>query len=133
MESEKAIPALEEAARLSEDGELDVRLGNAFLNTGKYDECVKSVQNGVRKGGLKSPDNAQISLGMCLYNERKYQPAIEAFRIAARTERSRRVANQWINVITADVERNKQIRLAEEAARKKRAEIEERKKASGRA
>ena len=70
---------------------------------------------------------------MCLYNERKYQAAIEAFREAAKTERSRRVANQWISVINADVERNRQIRVAEEAARKKRAEIEERRKASGRA
>lgn len=132
QEDEKAIPALQQAARLSTDGELDVRLGNAYLNTGDYDECTKSVRNGIRKGGLKSPDNAQISLGMCLYNLRQYNPAIEAFRIAARTDRSRRVANQWINVINADVERNKQIRLAEEAARKKRQEIDERRKASGR-
>ena len=133
MESEKAIPALKEAARLTEDGELDVRLGNAFLNTGEYGECVKSVRNGIRKGGLKSPDNAQISLGMCLYNERQYQDAIKAFQVAARTDRSRRVSSQWINVINADVERNKQIELAESAARKKRAEIDARRKASGRA
>jgi tetratricopeptide (TPR) repeat protein len=133
MENEKAIPALREAAQRTDDGELDVRLANAYLNAGEYDECVKAVQTGIRKGGLKSPDNAQISLGMCLYNEREYQPAIEAFRAAARTERSRRTANQWINVINADVERNRQIRLAEEAARKKRAEIEARRKTSGRA
>jgi tetratricopeptide (TPR) repeat protein len=133
MESEKAIPALQEAARLTEDGELDVRLGNAQLNIGEYGECVKSVQTGIRKGGLKSPDNAQISLGMCLYNERQYQDAIKAFEQAAKTDRSRRVANQWITVIRADVERNTQIRLAEEAARKKRAEIDLRKKSSGRA
>ena len=132
MEDEKAISALKQAASLAADGELDVRLGNAFLNTADYDECVKSVQAGIRKGGLKSPDNAQISLGMCLYNERKYQAAIEAFREAGKADRSRRVANQWVTVIQADVERNKQIRLAEEAARKKRAEIEERKKLSGR-
>lgn len=133
MEDEKAIPALQEAARLSTDGELDVRLGNAYLNTGNYEACVNAVQAGIRKGGLKSADNAHISLGMCLYNERKYQAAIDAFRVAARTDRSRRVANQWINVINADVERNEAIREAEQAARKKRAEIEQRRKSSGRA
>ena len=133
MESEKAIPALREAARLTDDGELDVRLGNAFLNTGEYGECIKAVQTGIRKGSLKSPDNAQISLGMCLYNERKYQDAIKAFQAAARTDRSRRVANQWITVINADVQRNAAIRDAEAAARKKRAEIDARRKASGRA
>ena len=133
MENEKAIPALQEAARLADDGELDVRLGNAFLNAGEYSECVKSVRNGIRKGSLKSPDNAQISLGMCLYNERQYQDAIKAFQVASRTDRSRRVANQWITVINADVQRNEAIRDAEAAARKKRAEIDARREASGRA
>jgi tetratricopeptide (TPR) repeat protein len=133
MEDEKAIPALTEAAKLSSDGELDVRLGNALLNTGQYAECVKSVQAGIRKGGLKSPDNAQISLGMCLYNQRQYNDAIKAFQQAAKTPRSRRIANQWISVIRADIERNEQIRLAEQAARKKRAEIEERRAKAGRA
>ena len=133
MEDEKAIPALREAARLSTDGELDVRLGNALLNTGEYKDCVTSVRNGIRKGGLKSPDNAQISLGMCLYNLRQYRDGINAFQAASKTPRSRKVANQWINVIRADIERNEQIRLAEEAARKKRQEIDERLKKSGRA
>ena len=133
MEDEKAIPALREAARLSSDGELDIRLGNALLNVGEYQDCVKSVENGIRKGGLKSPDNAQISLGMCLYNLRQYNKAIRAFEAASKTPRSRRVANQWINVIRAEIERNEQIRLAEEAARKKRQEINERLKKSGRA
>ena len=133
MEDGKAIPALKEAARLADDGELDVRLANAYLNTGEYKACVTSVRAGIRKKGLKSPDNAQISLGMCLYNLREYRRAIEAFQTAARTARSRRISNQWINVIRADIERNTQIRLAEEAARKKRAEIEERRRRSGRA
>ncbi len=131
MEDEKAIPALTEAARLSDDGELNVRLGNAYLNTGEYAECVKNVREGLRKG-VKMPDNANISLGMCLYNQRKYNDAIQAFREARKTERSRRTADQWIKVIDADIERNRQIRLAEEAAQKKRKEIEERRKASGR-
>lgn len=133
MEDEKAIPALTEAARLSSDGELDVRLGNALLNTGKYAECVKAVETGIRKGGLKRPDNANISLGMCLYNQRKYNTSIRAFQEAAKTPASRKIANQWINVIRAEIERNEQIRLAEEAARKKRAEIEARRQENSRA
>jgi len=133
MEDEKAIPALTEAARLTDDGELDIRLGNALLNTGKYKECAASVRSGIRKGGLKSPDNAQISLGMCLYNLREYNDAIRAFQEAAKTPRSRRIANQWVTVIRADVERNEQIRLAEAAARKKRQEIDDRLAKSGRA
>ena len=132
MEDQKAIPALQEAARLSSEGELDLRLGNAYLNTGDYDKCVSSVRAGLRKGGIKSPDNAHISLGMCLYNQKKYRDAIKAFREAGKTPRSRRVSTQWVKVIESDIERNEQIRLAEAAARKRQAELAERRRQSDR-
>lgn len=132
QEDDKAIPALQEAARRAQDGELDVRLANSYLNIGEYGECVEAARNGLQKGDLKDPDNAQISLGMCLYNLRRYGDAKKAFQAAARVEKSRRTANQWIQVIDADVERNRQIQLAQEAARKKQAEVEARRERSGR-
>lgn len=124
MEDQKAIPALQAAAKLAEDGELDQRLANAFLNVGQYGDCASSASTAIRKGGLKNPDNIQISLGMCLYNLRRYADAKTAFRTAAKVPRSQRTAGQWIRVIDAEIERNRQIRLAEEAARKKRQELE---------
>jgi tetratricopeptide (TPR) repeat protein len=124
MEDAKAIPALQAAAKLSEDGELDLRLANSYLNIGEYGECVSAANAALRKGGLKNPDNAQISLGMCLYNLRRYDDATAAFRSAARVPRSQRTANQWMRVIEAELERNRQIRLAEDAARKKREQLE---------
>lgn len=132
QEDENAVPALQEAARLSDDGELDIRLGNTFLNLGKYDECIAAVRAGLRKGRLKSPDNAQISLGMCLYNKRQYDAAIKAFQAASKTQRSRKISQQWIRVIEADVERNRQILLARQAADKKRKEVENRRQQSDR-
>jgi len=133
QEDMKAIPALKAAAGMSDDGELDVRLGNSYLNLGEYSECVTAVRNGLRKGGLKNPDNAQISLGMCLYNLKQYSDARKAFREAARTQRSRRVANQWIQVIDADVSRNAAIRDAQQAAERKQKEVEARRAKSERA
>jgi tetratricopeptide (TPR) repeat protein len=130
MEDEKAIPALKAAAALAGDGELDHRLANSYLNIGEYGDCVTSANKAISKGGLKNPDNAQISLGMCLYNLRRYADAKTAFRNAAKAPRSQRTANQWIRVIDAEVERNRQIRLAEEAARKKRQELEAKRSAA---
>jgi len=126
MEDEKAIPALKSAAGLSTDGEVDARLANSYLNVGDYANCVTSAKTAVRKGGLKSPDNIQISLGMCLYNQQKYTESKAAFREAAKVPRSQRTSDQWRRVIDAEIERNRQIRLAEEAAQKKRKEIEAR-------
>ena len=113
--------------------ELDLRLANSDLKIADYNECVKSANAAVRKGGLKNPDNAQITLGMCLYNLRKYSDAKRAFNNAAKVPRSQRTSRQWIRVIDAEVERNRQIRLAEEAARKKRQELEAKRAAAARA
>ena len=132
QEDEQAIPALEAAAKAAEDGELDVRLGNAHLNLGQYGECVTAVQTGLRKGSLKNPDNAQISLGMCLYNLKRYNDSLKAFREAGKARRSQRIAGQWSRVIESDIERNKQIALAEAAAKKQAEELAERRKSSGR-
>ena len=133
MEDNKAIPALKSAASLAKNGEVDARLANTYLNIGEYGECVTAANTAIRKGGLKSPDNIQISLGMCLYNLHRYNEAKAAFHKAAKTPRSQRTSGQWIRVIDAEIERNRQIRLAEEAARKKRKEIDERRAKSGRA
>ena len=126
MEDKKAIPALTAAAALTTDGEVDARLANSYLNVGDYGNCVTSARTAIRKGGLKSPDNIQISLGMCLYNQQKYNESKAAFNEAAKAPRSRRTSGQWKRVIDAEIERNRQIRLAEEAAQKKRREIEAR-------
>lgn len=117
-EDEMAIPALKMAAKLSDEGELNLRLGNAYLNLAMHGECVKAVRAGIKKGKIKSPDNAQISLGMCLYNEKKYKDSIKAFKAASKTKRSQRISGQWIAVIESDIARNKQIELAENAAKK---------------
>ena len=132
QEDEKAIPALKEAATLSGDGEIDLRLGNAHLNLGRYAECAASVREGLNKGGIKSPDNAYISLGMCLYNLHRYDEAIDAFDEAKKTPRSAKLAEQWKTVIGFDLKRNEQIQLAETNARKKQQELLERREASDR-
>ena len=132
MEDSKAIPALKSAAALAENGEVDARLANSYLNVGEYGDCVTSAKTAIRKGGLKSPDNIQISLGMCLYNLRRYADSKKAFREAAKTPRAQRTSRQWIRVIDAEIERDRQIEFAEEAARKKRKEINERRAKSSR-
>ncbi len=134
QEDAKAIPALKEAARMNtDDGELDVRLGNSYLNISEYSDCAAAVRSGLRKGGLKSPDNAQISLGMCLYNLKQYGDAKKAFAEAGKVQRSRRIANQWMQVIDAEVQRNEAIRDARAAAEKRRKEVEERRAQADRA
>lgn len=108
-EDRKAIPALKTAAGMSDDGQLFVRLANSYLNVSEYDACIESARKGLDKGGLRRQDNAYVVLGMCLYEKDQYEQAKKAFRSAARDKRSAKTANQWIQFIEREQERERQL------------------------
>lgn len=129
QDDERAIPALSEAARLSDDGEIYVRLGNAHLNFGQYRACVAAVRQGLDKGDLKRPENAQVSLGMCLYNLREYRASLSAFEKALQHPDTRRLASQWIAVLRNELEREKQLELVEAKTREQQQALRARREA----
>jgi tetratricopeptide (TPR) repeat protein len=104
-EDEKAIPPLERAAGMSEDGELYVRLAQAHLNLENWSEAAQAVQKGIRAGGLKRSDTANIMLGMALFNQKRLEQARRAFERAAGDNRSRRAAQQWIAYVDSELKR----------------------------
>jgi tetratricopeptide (TPR) repeat protein len=104
-EDQKAIPPLEAAAKLSEDGELYVRLAQAHINLENWKEAAEAVQQGIRLGGLKRGDTANIMLGMSLFNQKRLEQARRAFERAAQDNRSRRAATQWIAYVDSEIKR----------------------------
>ena len=111
-EDRKALPALKTAASLSSDGDLDVRLAQSYLNLSEYSDCVESARSGLRKGGVKRTDSAQIILGMCLFELDRYGDAKQAFRTASEDKRSESVARQWLTFIAGEEERKRQLELS---------------------
>lgn len=108
-EYEKAIDPLKNAAKFSDDGELDIRLANSYLNLSRYDECVSSARAGLKKGGLKRPSVGQELLGMCLFEKEKYEEAKTAFRKAGKDEKIKKRASNWIKFIESEQSRISQI------------------------
>lgn len=104
-EDEKSIPPLARAAELSQDGELYVRLAQSHINLEQWDEAVVALRQGLRLGGLSRQDQANIMLGMALFNQKKYDAARTAFEAALPDERSRRTAQQWIAYVDSEIKR----------------------------
>ncbi len=67
-EDEKAIPPLAQAAEMTKEGELYVRLGQAYINLENWSEAASAIQTGIKLGELKRNDTANIMLGMALFN-----------------------------------------------------------------
>ncbi|MBN1239058.1 MAG: tetratricopeptide repeat protein [Gammaproteobacteria bacterium] len=112
QEDEKAIPALTRAAELAEDGELNVRLAQSHANLANWEDCIEASRTGLQRGGLSRPDQANLLLGNCLAELKRYEEARAAFQAAARDERSRSGAEQWLQYIQSEQEREEQIRQA---------------------
>jgi len=104
-EDEKAIPPLEQAAKLSSDGELYIRLAQAHLNLEHWSEAAAAVEQGLKLGGLKRNDTANIMLGMALFNQKRLEQARRAFERAASDSRSQRAASQWIAYVDSELKR----------------------------
>ena len=104
-EDEKAIPPLERAARMSNDGELYIRLAQAHLNLENWSEAASAVEQGLKAGGLKRNDTANIMLGMALFNQKRLEQARRAFERAASDSRSQRAAAQWIAYVDSELKR----------------------------
>ncbi|MEE4108247.1 MAG: hypothetical protein V2I24_02800, partial [Halieaceae bacterium] len=113
QEVKKAIPAMEKAAQLSDDGDLYARLGNIYLDAEEHEKAIEAINKGLQRGGVKRPDNARLVLGMAYFNLDQYEKAREAFRAAGRDERSKKYATQWIAYMNSEIER--QQKLAEDA------------------
>ncbi len=76
---EEAIVALREAAKLSDDGELDIRLARSLSNMANFKDCIGAAQTAIKKGDLKRLDESYITLGMCQFEEALYDDAKQAF------------------------------------------------------
>ena len=109
QESKKAIPPLKAAANLSKDGDLDVRLAQAYINLDMYKEAIDSLNTALKKGGVKRRDTAYVMLGLANFELQRFNGAIKAFSEAAKDKRSRKTAEQWLGHVKGEQARKKQL------------------------
>jgi len=110
-ETDKAIPVMEEASTLSDDGELSARLASLYLNADKNKKAIKSARAAISKGGLKRPGSNYMTLGMALANVKQFESAAKAFKSATKYERSEKSARHWIKY--SESERRRLAAIAE--------------------
>jgi tetratricopeptide (TPR) repeat protein len=104
-EDQKAIPPLQRAAAMANEGELYIRLAQAHINLEQWNDAATALNKGLQMGGLKRADQANIMLGMALFNQKQLEQARTAFQRAQRDNRSARTAEQWIKYVDSEIKR----------------------------
>ena len=67
QENGKAVPVMQAAAALSNDGDLDQQLGQIYLNLEQWDNAIEAMLKALDKGGLANQGTAHLILGMAYY------------------------------------------------------------------
>ena len=113
QEIDKAIPVLEKAAKISEDGETYVLLGNLYLSEDKLKDAVDAIEKGIKKGKLKKIAQAHLTLGQAHYELQNFEEAKKQFRMAARDKdkKIKKTANSWIKYTENEESRAKNLEL----------------------
>ena len=116
QEIDKAIPVLEQAAKLAKDGETFILLGNLYLFEDRLDDAIVAIQNGIKKGGLKKTSQAHLVLGQAFFELQNFDDAKKYFRMAARDDdkRIKKTANSWIKYSENEEVRVRNLQLRRE-------------------
>lgn len=109
QEPDKSITPLEQATKIAKDGDINLRLAQAYINLDRYEDAVGALRTGMKKGGIKRPDQANIMLGMALFELQKFEAAKNAFKEATEDKRSRKSAEQWLSYVASEQSRKQQL------------------------
>lgn len=132
-EHQKSIPVLREAARLSDDGELFFRLGQALMADERNEEAEQAFENAIEQGGMDNDRlaNAWLLLGNARFNQagpgdrEQRMEADEAFVNAQRFDRTNQEASNWRQYISAINETERRQAMLEEDQQQRMAEAAE--------
>ena len=113
QEIELAIPILEKAARVAKDGQTFIILGSLYLSEDKLEEAIDAIEQGLKKGKVKNPSQARLTLGQAHFELQNFEQAKKEFRIAARDDdnKIKKTANNWIKYTENEEIRVKNIAL----------------------
>ena len=93
---DKALPPLRKAAELSTDGKLYIRLGQVHLQREELDQAETALRNAMEKGGLPSPGDAQLLMGIALFGQDRPEQALTWFGRAREHAATREEAEIWV-------------------------------------
>ncbi len=125
-EWDKAVQPLKNAAALSSDGELYIRLGQTYINDDEWQQAEANINRGLQRGGLDNEGLAWLLLGIARYNLEKTDSALEAFARSTDYEDTKIDAKNWLKSL--DREKKYATLIARIEQEEKFKEIEERKK-----
>lgn len=92
----KTLPQLAQEADAAPNGLAWVTLGEAYASYRRDDDAIAAFEKGLKKGGLKHPEDVKLHLGIACLRAGKKDKAEAALGAVAGTEGARELAQLWL-------------------------------------
>ena len=116
-ERDAAIEIYEKLAKLTDDGEAYIAIGNLHYQQNRIDKAVDAINKGIEKGNLKNKDFAQLTLGQAYFELQKFDEAREIFKAIRESDKEsvKKSARAWLRYTDAEQERVKNLELRKQS------------------
>jgi tetratricopeptide (TPR) repeat protein len=101
-ETERAIAPLAEAAKMSESGEIYLRLARLHMDAYEWAEAEEAARAALDKGGLKEEGHAWLLRGMAHVRLKQFLEAQRHFKRAGKFDYTETYASQWLKYVDAE-------------------------------
>ncbi len=92
------LAAAEVEAKNEKSGDALVRIGLALSAMGQYDKGIGLIQQGVKKGNLRQPQEANLHLGIAQHRAGQKQKAAQTLKAVGGTDGTADLARLWMRV-----------------------------------
>ena len=90
------LASAEQGLADDKSGDTLVRIGMGYSGLGQHDKAVALIQQGIKKGSLRLPQQAQLHLGIALARAGQKDRAAQAFRAVGGTGGAAELARLWL-------------------------------------
>ena len=96
QESQAARAKEEEEAKAAKDGNGLVTVGLNYVFEGKAEKGLAMIEQGIKKGGLKRPEDAKLALGYAQLQAGQKQRAVQTLRNVHGNDGTADIARLWV-------------------------------------
>ncbi len=93
------LASAEQGLADDKSGDTLVRIGMGYSGLGQHDKAVALIQQGIKKGGLRLPQQAQLHLGIALARAGQKDRAAQALRTVTGTDGAAELARLWLRAL----------------------------------
>ena len=117
QEREAAVDVYRRLDKVISNGEALIAIGNLLYLDNNISEAIEAINKGIKKGNLKNPGFAQLTLGQALFELQRFDEARDVFTKASQSKKDavKKSARAWLQYTDNEQQRVKNLNLRRES------------------